>query len=114
MTDVRFARRANDDLTDLLRFLADSYVRFGERPGDALGRATERVQSVRDEIARGLALKPERGTRRDGLLASLRSATFGRAIAYFRVDDAAGTVTVLAVFYGGQDHEAHMLDRLRG
>ena len=42
----------------------------------------------------------------------LRRVTKDRAIIYFRVVEAAKRVQFLAIFFGGQDHQNHMLSRL--
>lgn len=70
----------------------------------ALARQT--VQSIRSFI-RGLNSSPHRGTRRDDLRLGLRTIPFGRrTVIAYEIDDDAGIVTVLRVFYGGQDYEA--------
>lgn len=53
----------------------------------------------------GLQTFPQRGSRRDDIRPGLRIIGFRRRVAIaFAVDGA--TVTILGVFYGGQDHEA--------
>ena len=55
----------------------------------------------------GLGSVPHRGTRRDDLMPGLRIVPFKRRTAVaFTIDDRAGTVRILRVFYGGQDYEA--------
>ena len=50
---------------------------------------------------------PERGAQRDDLLPRLRPVGYRRRVTIaFRVDAASATVTILGVFYGGQDFEA--------
>ena len=56
---------------------------------------------------------PHQGTLRTKMVPGLRSVTKDRAIFYFTVDDEARLVRVLAVFFGGQDHQREMLKRLR-
>ncbi len=48
----------------------------------------------------------------DDLIKSYPDATKGRAIFYFTVDGEAHVVRVLAVFFGGQDHQRQILKRL--
>jgi plasmid stabilization system protein ParE len=48
------------------------------------------------------------------LAPGLRSVTKDRAVFYFTFDDDARIVCVLAVFFGGQDHQRAMLRRLLG
>ncbi len=85
---------------------------FGVPFADAKRRATARVLKIRDHM-NALAARPHRGTLRSALLPDLRSVTKDRAIFYFTVDDEAQLVRVLAVFFGGQDHQRAMLKRLR-
>jgi plasmid stabilization system protein ParE len=50
---------------------------------------------------------PERGTRRDDLLVGLRIIGFRKSVNIaFRVDDRRHAVSIVGVFYGGQDYEA--------
>ncbi len=46
------------------------------------------------------------------LLPGLRRVTKNQAIFHFDVDDGEKTLRVLAIFFGGQDHQRHMLKRL--
>lgn len=61
---------------------------------------------------RALGRTPHQGTLRPELAPGLRSVTKDRAIFYFDVDDDRRVVRVLAVFFGGQDHQRLMLKRL--
>ena len=68
--------------------------------------ADRTVGAIRADV-RGLADTPHRDTRRDDLRLGLRIAPFQkRAAIAFEIDDDRGVVTVLRVFYGGQDYEA--------
>ena len=42
----------------------------------------------------------------------LRHVTKNRAVIYFDVYEATQSIRVIAVFFGGQDHQRHMLKRL--
>jgi plasmid stabilization system protein ParE len=54
---------------------------------------------------------PERGTRRDDLLPGLRITSYRRRVVIaFLVDTPAHTVSIVGIFYGGQDYEARLLD----
>lgn len=46
------------------------------------------------------------------MAAGLRCVTKERAIFYFKVDDEAKVVQILAIFFSGQDHQRHILKRL--
>lgn len=61
-----------------------------------------------------LGSAPHQGTLRPDLRPGIRNATRERAVFYFEADDAARIVRVLAVFFGGQDHQRAMLLRLAG
>ena len=50
---------------------------------------------------------PNRGTPREDVRPGLRITNYkSRAVIAFAVDDAAMRVSILGVFYGGQDHES--------
>ena len=68
--------------------------------------ADRTVDAIRDFI-RTLGTMPHRGTPRNDLRPGLRVIPFGkRAAVAFEIDDEVGDVTVLRVFYGGQDYES--------
>lgn len=50
---------------------------------------------------------PERGTRRDDLLPGLRITGYRKSVTIaFRLNTDAGVVSIVGVFYGGQDYES--------
>ena len=66
------------------------------------------VDQIR-EFIRGLRDTPHRGNRRDDLRPGLRIVTFKKRTAIaLEIDEATKTVTILRVFYGGQDFKAAM------
>lgn len=68
--------------------------------------ADRTVDSIRSFV-KGLSRTPHRGRKRDDLRPGLRIATYKKRTAVaFEVDDETRSVTVLRVFYGGQDYEA--------
>lgn len=92
---VQLSQDASLQLAELRRYIeADS------------GKA--RVDSYVDAIVDfcdGLDVFPQRGTRREDILPGLRVVGFRRrATIAFTVE--AETVTILGVYYGGQDYEA--------
>lgn len=103
--------RVSRDLERIYDFLFASYVAFGDREEDADVDAAERVMQIENAME-ALAAVPHQGTLHPEMLPSLRSVTKDRAIFYFTVDDDACLVRVLAVFFGGQDHQRDMLKRL--
>lgn len=108
---IEFAKDAEHDLELIFDHLVESYVGFGDGVPEALSRALQRVEEVRRNAER-LGIAPHRGTLRKDMLPGLRHVTIGRAIYWFDVLEAERTVRVLAVFFGGQDHVRHMLERL--
>lgn len=99
------------DLAAIFDFLLESYMAFGDARSEALERAAERVEGIEAEML-GLGDLPNQGSLRSEILPGLRSVTKRRAIFYFDVDDDLRLVRVLAVFFGGQDHQRAMLRRL--
>ncbi len=67
--------------------------------------AARTVGQIREYIG-ALCDTPRRGTRRDDLRPGLRIVTFRKRTAIAReIDETARTVTILRIFYGGQDYE---------
>lgn len=90
---VAYSRRAVAQLEALYRYIADD---SGAR------RARDFVGAIL-EYCDGLESFPLRGTRRDDIRPGLRIIGFRRRVTIaFMVDDEA--VTILGVFYGGQDY----------
>lgn len=77
----------------------------------AIERAGRRILSIEDEIL-SLVKTPHQGTLRPEFMDGLRNVTKNKAVFYFVVDEAQETVRLLAAFFGGQDHQRHMLSRL--
>ena len=58
----------------------------------------------------GLALFPLRGAAREDIRPGLRlNHHKGRTVIAYAVDEDAQTVSILGVFYGGQDHETALV-----
>ena len=110
---VERAIEIDRDFATIFDFLIESYQAFGEDSKVAIERAATRLRSIETEmLSPGKA--PHQGTLRVELLPGLRYVTKNRAIFYFDVDDDRRVVRVLAVLFGGQDHQRHMLKRLLG
>lgn len=101
------------DLDAIFDFLFQSYVRLGDDAESAFERAEVRVRGIHEAIDT-LGRTPHQGTLRPDLRPGLRNVTKDRAIFYFEVDDEKREVRVLAVFFGGQDHQRAMLRRVMG
>lgn len=106
--------RATDidrDLALIFDFLYDTHRSFGYDADEASALAAKRVRQIERDLA-ALGRAPHQGTEQPHLVPGLREVTKDRAIFYFVVDDPSRTLRVLAVFFGGQDHQLHMLHRL--
>jgi plasmid stabilization system protein ParE len=101
------------DLEIIFDFLARSYEEIGETADEASERAAARLRDIEADLQR-LGAAPHQGTLWPEVRGGLRWVTKRRAILYFVVDEAAARVSVLAVFYGGQDHRSAVLARILG
>lgn len=108
MTDKRYRVEEKPDAFFDYQAIAEHVERWtGDR---ALADRT--VDAIRDFI-KSLSTLPHRGTKRDDLRPGLRIVPFKRRTAIaIEVNDHAGVVTVLRVFYGGQDYETVLSRRL--
>ena len=98
---VVFAPEAEDQLAELYRFIATA-----ASPGIA-----ERYVSAIIDYCETLETFPLRGAQRDDIRPGLRITNYkGRTISTFAVD--APQVSIIGVFYGGQDYETALIDDL--
>jgi plasmid stabilization system protein ParE len=94
---VVFAPEARSQLEALTE-----YISTASSPDIAFGFVSAIIA-----YCEGLERHPRRGTKRDDLRSGLRTVGFRRRVTIaFDVDDE--TVTILGVFYGGQDFETKM------
>ncbi len=94
---VVFAPRAEEQLDHLYMYIALS---SGET------RADHYVGSIVTQCL-SLATFPERGTKRDDIRPNLRTMGYNRsATIAFSINHSIATVTILGVFYDGQNYEA--------
>jgi toxin ParE1/3/4 len=93
---VVFAPKASDQLEALFHYIAErSSLTIAQRYTDAVVATCE-----------GLALFPLRGVAREDIRPGLRLTHHkGRTVIAYAVDERAQTVSILGVFYGGQDHQ---------
>lgn len=110
---IEFARAAERDLGLIFNHLVDSYIDFGDSPGEAVARAETRLYGILEDAER-IATAPYRGSSHDHILSGLRQLTLGPATYWFRVDETSQTIRVLAVFFGTQEQHRRMLIRLLG
>ena len=108
---VVFATDATNDLLLIADHLAQAYRGFGEPPAEAKRHAQARIEAIITAAER-LATAPFRGESRDDLLPGLRHLALDRAVYWFRPCAEQRHIQVLAVFFGGQDHQRRMLVRL--
>jgi plasmid stabilization system protein ParE len=108
---VVFAADAINDLLLIADHLAQAYCGFGEPPAEAKLHAQARIEAIITAAER-LATAPFRGESRDDLLPGLRHLALDRAVYWFRPCAEQHDIQVLAVVFGGQDHQRRMLVRL--
>ncbi|MBM5813975.1 MAG: type II toxin-antitoxin system RelE/ParE family toxin [Cyanobacteria bacterium M_DeepCast_100m_m1_067] len=108
---VVFAADAVEDLALIEAHLMGAYQAFGEQPVEAAQHAQARLEAIITAAER-LALAPLRGEAHDDLLPGLRHLTLDSAVYWFRPLPPVREIQVLAVVFGGQDHQRHMLVRL--
>jgi len=96
---VVFAPEAQEQLIELYRYIAEAASpAIAARYTDAIVSYCESLRSF-----------PLRGTTRDDIRPGLRITHYKkRAVIAFDVD--AGTISILGVFYGGQDYETLLQD----
>ena len=114
---VVFAEEAINDLALITEHLTEAYCGFGEPLAEANRHAQLRIESIiaaADLLATAdsSATAPLRGESRDDLLPGLRHLALDRAVYWFRPRAEQREIQVLAVFFGGQDHQRRMLVRL--
>lgn len=109
--EVVRSRASDRDLEVILDHLIETYQALGDPFPEALERAAARIRAIEGDMER-LSHAPFQGTLREDILPGLRQVTKNRAIFYFLTDDPAGLIRILAIFFGGQDHLAHMLRRI--
>lgn len=97
---VTFTPEARDQLASLYRYIADSAA----SPAVA-ARYTEAIVTY----CEGLHIFPHRGTQRDDIRPGLRVTHYRKhSVVAFVVDG--DQVSILGVYYGGQDYEAALED----
>lgn len=108
---VVFAAEAINDLRLISDHLIQAYQGLGEPPAEARRHAAARIDAIISAAER-LATAPLRGESHDDLLPGLRHLALDRAVYWFRPRPQQQEIQVLAIVFGGQDHQRHMLVRL--
>jgi len=111
MWKIEVSEAAERDLELLFHHLAESYMEFGSNPREAAAQAASCVRKIYDTTAR-IASAPMRGERHDDWMPGLRHLTLEKAVYWYLAEEDAQRVRILAIFYGGQDHQRRMLLRL--
>ncbi len=94
---VVFSPLAEAQLAELYRYI---------RQHATARTATRYVKAVAAHCE-GLNTFPHRGARRDDVRPGIRVTNFkGSTVVVFDVDEAPMTVSILGIYYGGQDYEA--------
>ena len=109
--EVVRGRGVDLDLELIFEVLVEAAEGFGDDTRAAFERAERRFGEIEGAM-HGLGHAPHQGTLHTHLGAGIRSVTKGRAIFYFDIEEVQGRVRILAVFFGGPDHEARILLRL--
>ncbi len=108
---VVFAEDAINDLVLITEYLTQAYCGFGEPLAEANRHAQLRIEAI-IAAADSLATAPFRGESLVDLLPGLSHLALDRAVYWFRPRAEQRDIQVLAVFFGGQDHQRRMLVRL--
>ena len=108
---VRRAKEVTRDFDIIEDYLVRSYQGFGEDLDEAVMKAVARVEEAQAYI-RTFSVHPHRGTENLAIRPGLRTVTSNRFIFYFEIDEPLSEVRVLAVFFGGTDHQSRIGDRL--
>jgi toxin ParE1/3/4 len=106
------SQASTEDLRAILRHLIDSYVILGDEVAQAADRALKRMDTIERDLA-SIGRAPYQGTLSSFAGArDLRHVTKNKVVFYFQVSETQQVVRLLAVFFGGQDHQRHMVKRL--
>jgi toxin ParE1/3/4 len=107
---VVFAVEAINGLVLITEYLTQACSGFGEPLVEAQYHAQKRIEAIITAAER-LATAPLRGESHDDLLPGLRHLALDLALTWFRARAEQLVVQVLAVFFGGQDHQRSMMVR---
>ncbi|PPQ29159.1 hypothetical protein CCS01_22465 [Rhodopila globiformis] len=91
--------------------MVQAYQDFGDQRAAATERAAARIREAFDYL-QTLATHPHRGTVHPELRGGIRHVTDKNFVYYFEIDERLAQVTVLAIFFGGQDHRRQIAERL--
>lgn len=98
------------DLDAIYKHLYSTSIAFGNSVERAAESARDRLLKIENDIE-ALSRKPHQGTLRPELGPNRRNVTKRNVVIYFKIDDETRTVSLIAAFFGGQDHLRHMRNR---
>lgn len=107
---VRRSTSVAKDFDRIDDFLTKTYQDFGDDPSTAVARAAARIAEALSYM-RGFETHPHRGTERPDIRPGIRTVTHNRFIFYFEIDEPNGEVRILAVYFGGMDHQSRSRGR---
>ncbi len=99
------------DLDSIEDFIFESVIALGEPRAKAASMADRRVRAILSDVS-ALSRAPHQGTLCSDLGPTTRRATKDRAILYFDLIEDRQLIRILAIFFGGQDHDTRILTRL--
>ncbi|WP_267552623.1 type II toxin-antitoxin system RelE/ParE family toxin [Rhizobium rhizogenes] len=111
MWNLEYSREALLDFELIFDHLLAVYEELGDTSDEAWARAADRIRQLRLGIDR-LVETPYIGTSRPDLHPGIRFLRRDKAVVWFLPDEERLTITVAAIFFGGQDHIRHMLARM--
>ncbi len=101
----------DQDLDLIFDFLIAAAEQFGVDERSAFELAERRLSDI-ERAMHTLGQAPHQGTLRPHLGHGIRNVTKSRAVFYFDLDEGRKILRILAVFFGGQDHDSRILLRL--
>lgn len=106
------SQASTEDLRIIFRHLIDSYVGLGDDLPQAADRALRRMDGLERDL-QSIARAPYQGTVTSYAgFEAVRHVTKNNVVFYFQIQETQKVLRLLAVFFGGQDHQRHMLKRL--
>ncbi|TIX87459.1 type II toxin-antitoxin system RelE/ParE family toxin [Rhizobium sp. P44RR-XXIV] len=111
MWNLEYSRDAVLDFELIFDHLSEAYGDLGDTSDEAWARAADRIRQLRTDIDR-LVETPYIGTLRPDIHPGIRFLRRDKAVVWFRSDEERLMITVVAIFFGGQDHIRHMLARM--
>lgn len=111
MWDLEYSSDAVHDFELIFDHLFAAYGDLGDTSDEAWAHAADRIRQLRSEIDR-LVETPYIGTLRPDIHPGIRFLRRDKAVVWFLSVEERRTITVAAIFFGGQDHIRHMLTRM--